>query len=35
MTRNEKTYAARYLELHNKYGNNLPNEEYDKLSQLR
>lgn len=35
MTRNEKKYAARYLELHNKYGNNLPNEEYDKLSQLR
>lgn len=35
MTRNEKKYAARYLEAWNKYGNNLPNEEYDKLSQLR
>ena len=35
MTRNEKKYAARYLEAWNKYGNNLPNEEYDKLSLLR
>ncbi|MBQ8657468.1 MAG: hypothetical protein IJ527_10545 [Prevotella sp.] len=35
MNRNEKKYAARYLELHNKYGNNLPNAEYDQLSQLR
>ena len=35
MTRNEKKYAARYLEAWNRYGNNLPNEEYDKLSQLR
>ena len=29
MTRNEKKYAARYLELHNKYGNNLPNEAFN------
>lgn len=35
MTRNEKKYAARYLEAWNRYGNNLPNEEYDKLSALR
>lgn len=35
MTRNEKKYAARYLEAWNRFGNNLPNEEYDKLSQLR
>ena len=35
MTRNEKKYAARYLEAWNRYGNNLPNEEYDRLSQLR
>ena len=35
MTRNEKKYAARYLEAWNRYGNNLPNEEYDKLSLLR
>ena len=35
MTRNEKKYAARYLEAWNRYGNNLPNEEYDRLSLLR
>lgn len=35
MTRNEKKYAARYLEAWNRYGNNLPNEEYDRLSVLR
>ncbi len=35
MTRNEKKYAARYLEAWNRYGNNLPNEEYDRLSKLR
>ena len=35
MTRNEKKYAARYLEAWNQFGNNLPNEEYDKLSLLR
>lgn len=35
LTRNEKKYAARYLEAWNRYGNNLPNEEYDQLSQLR
>lgn len=35
MTRNEKKYAARYLEAWNRYGNNMPNEEYDKLSLLR
>ncbi len=35
MTRNEKKYAARYLEAWNRYGNNLPNEEYDRLSELR
>ena len=35
LKRNEKKYAARYLEAWNRYGNNLPNEEYDQLSQLR
>lgn len=35
MTRKEKKYAALYLEYYNRYGLNIPDSEYDKLSQLR